>query len=296
MNMRLHRGIWVVALALLCTGRMGTSADGPAGTVPLSLTASQKDFLTQEPILLTARLAQAGVVLPPGPGKLGETTLRFEVTPAVKVRPNAKPLPLETRGADLPATLRTYDLLEWFQFPAEGTWIVQAIVEHKGAILKSTPLKIVIARTAKGDKEQHAVERLHHIPWSNYTTDAFCGDCFDLVKQWPASRLARYAHYWNGVFHQHKKEYDKAIDSYQKVLTNYPDFVLADHAAYGIIECQAAQKENAIAVDSCADLIRRLHERDGKIGIRTAGLLADRMATRLIREGEALVNPPGGPK
>src|SRR6266545_5987675 len=260
MNMRLHRGIWVVALALLCTGRMGTSADGPAGTVPLSLTASQKDFLTQEPILLTARLAQAGVVLPPGPGKLGETTLRFEVTPAVKVRPNAKPLPLETRGADLPATLRTYDLLEWFQFPAEGTWIVQAIVEHKGAILKSTPLKIVIARTAKGDKEQHAVERLHHIPWSNYTTDAFCGDCFDLVKQWPDSRLARYAHYWNGVFHQNKKEFDKAIECY-RTAAKVPGFVLAEHARYGVVECLLAQGRKAEATRENLALLSVLEKR-----------------------------------
>ena len=28
---------------------------------------------------------------------------------------------------------RTYDLLEWFQFPAEGSWTVQAVVERRGA-------------------------------------------------------------------------------------------------------------------------------------------------------------------
>jgi hypothetical protein len=291
--------MWAVgaALALFCAGQMVTSADPPVNSAPLILKAGQKDFLTQEPILLTVQVdGPRGTVLPAGPGKVGDTTLRFEVSPAVKARPNAKPLPLEAKGADLPATIRTYDLLEWFQFPAQGSWTVQAIVEHKGTTLRSVPLPVTIGRPAKGDKEQNPVDRLHHTPWSNYTTDAFCGDCFDLVKQWPDSRLARYAHYWNGVFHQHKKEYDKAIASYRTVLTNYPNFVLADHAEYGIIECLTAQSENAVATDRCADLIRRLHERDGKAGTRTAQLLADRTATLLIRQGEARTNPPGSPK
>ena len=72
----------------------------------------------------------------------------------------------------LPNLRRRYD---------EGSWTVQAIVEHKGATLKSAPVQIALARPAKGDKEQSPVDRLHHTPWSNYTTNAFCGDCFDLV-------------------------------------------------------------------------------------------------------------------
>ena len=291
MNGRLHRGLWAgAALTLLAAGQLVTSADPPVNSAPLVLTAGQKEFLTQEPILVTVGVEnRRGAVLPASPGKASEATLRFEVRPAVKPRPNAKPLPLEAKAADLPATIRTYDLLEWFQFPAQGSWTVQAIVEHKGTTLRSVPLPVAIARPAKGSKEQNPVDRLHHTPWSNYTTNAFCGDCFDLVKQWPDSRLARYAHYWNGVYHQHKQEYDKAIDSYRTVRERYPDFVLADHAEYGIIECLAAQKENAAAVDACADLFRRLQERDGKTGVRTAQLLADRTATRLL--DEAPTNP-----
>src|SRR5262249_28156849 len=154
----------------------------------------------------------------------------------------------------------------------EGSWTVKAVVENNGITFESAPLKVSIARPAKGAKEQSAVDRLHHLPWSNYTTNAFCGDCFDLVKQWPDSRLARYAHYWNGVFHQNKKEYDKAIASY-RTAAKYAGFVLADHADLGVIQCLVAQKNTAEAARQNEALSRRIEDRDGKSGTSTVLLL-----------------------
>jgi hypothetical protein len=281
--MKFHRGLWSVALAGLCAAGLGVDAGGRPDA-RLVLVAGQNDFLAQEPILVTARLeGVSGATLPAGPGKAGDTWLRFEIVPPVKLRSGAKPLPLEEKGANLPATARTYDLLEWFQFPAQGSWTVRAVVERKGAVLAAAPLKVTITRPAKDDREHGPVDRLHHIPWSNYTTNAFCGDCFDLVKNWPRSRLARYAHYWNGVHHQHKKEYDKALASF-RVAAEDPRFVLAEHAEYGTIECLAAQGENAAAVDLCGDVVRKVQERHGRTAVGTVALLAERIAVRLLEE------------
>jgi hypothetical protein len=191
--MKLRGGLWIAGatVAMLCPGQLVTGTDRPATKeAGISLTAGQTEYLTHEPILVTARLHDRGFALQPGPGACKGKALRFEVTPAVKARKSAQPLPLEAKGADLPATIRTYDLLEWFDFPAEGSWTVQMVVEQDGKVLKSAPLKVSIHRPAKGGKEQPAVDRLHHLPWSNYTVNAFCGDTFDLVKQWPQSRLA----------------------------------------------------------------------------------------------------------
>jgi hypothetical protein len=280
--MKLHRAFWAVGAALTFLGaaQLATRANPPPATAGpgVSLSVDGKAFLTQEPILATVRVQARGAVLPAAPG---EGSLRFEITPAVKPRANAKPLPLEGEGAELPATVRTYDLVEWFQFPVEGTWTVKAVAEHNGTTLESAPLKISIARPAKGAKEQSAVDRLHHLPWSNYTTNAFCGDCFDLVKQWPDSRLARYAHYWNGVFHQNKKEYDKAIASY-RTAAKYAGFVLADHAEFGVVECLVAQKNTAEAARQNEALSRRLQERDGKTGASTVLLLSRRLTTQAL--------------
>jgi TolA-binding protein len=119
-----------------------------------------------------------------------------------------------------------------------------------------------------GDAERNPVARLHHLPWSNYVTDKFCGDTFDLVKQWPKSKLARYAHYWSGLHLQHTKEYDKAIASFRTVLADYPDFVLAPDADLGIVECLVAQKRLAEAAQhpmaerikgSRATILQRYH-------------------------------------
>jgi hypothetical protein len=282
--MKFRQTLWAAGAALaLAAGWLLAPADAQdrvAGAV--SLSAGQKEILTQEPILVTAQLeSPRGAVLPAGPG----TTLRFDVQPAVKPRKGAKPLPLEAQGAELPATVRTYDLLEWFQFPAQGTWTVQAVVEHNGNTIKSSPLTVTISRPAKDDKEFGPVDRLHHMPWSNYTDNAFCGDCFDLVKRWPDSRLARYAHYWNGVYHQNKKEYDKAVESYRTAAA-YPDFVLADHAAFGLVECLLAQKKVAEAAQHAEALERKMQVRLGKAGPATVQLLSRRLTAQLQSTGQ----------
>ncbi len=262
--MKRFRGLWavVVALAVFSAGQLAPAGDAPRPeSEELSLMAGQKEFLTFEPMLVTLRVEnERGAVLPAGPGKLNDSTLRFEIQPPVKPRPGAKPLPLEAKGAALPATNRTYDLLEWFQFPAQGTWKVLAVLEHKGSVLRSEPLTITSTRPDKSDKEFGPVDRLHHVPWSNYTVDAFCGDCFDLVKRWPDSRLARYAHYWNGVYHQHKKEYDKAVESY-RAAAKYPGFVLAEHARFGVVECLLTQGKKAEATRENLALLSVLEKR-----------------------------------
>ena len=84
------------------------------------------------------------------------------------------------------------------------------------------------------------VDRIHHTPWSNYVTDAFCGDTFDVVKRWPDSKMAKYCHYYNGLHHQHKKEYDKAIVSLTTVVEKHPDFLLARDADAAIHQCLLA--------------------------------------------------------
>jgi hypothetical protein len=206
------------------------------GTTGVHLVAGQKDFLALEPILVSVEGAGKQVLnLPAGP----DQTLRFDVKPALKPRSGAKPLPLEGRVPV--AGKRIYDLLEWFQFPAQGTFTVQAVLGTGANAVRSEPISITIHRPGKDDPEAGPVDRLHHTPWSNYVTDRFCGDTFDLVQRWPDSKLARYCHYYNGLFHQHKKEYDKAVASFRTVLAKYPDFVLADNAQYGLAECLAAQ-------------------------------------------------------
>jgi hypothetical protein len=126
-------------------------------------------------------------------------------------RKGARALPLEGQASTAHAQLRHYDLLEWFAFPENGgTWTVQAIFENKGAKLTSAPVTITLRKPGKTDAEHAPMARLHHIPWSNYDTNAFCGDTFDVVKQWPKNRFAKYCHYWNGRYLQNKKEFEKA--------------------------------------------------------------------------------------
>src|SRR5262245_17931638 len=159
---------------LLWGGEVRTAGQPVKDSEALNLTLPQKDFLALEPILVTVRLESQHIhALPAAPGESKSGTLRFEVKPEVKARAKAKPLPLEAQGADLSASARRYDLLEWFDFPAKGgTFTVRAVVEHKGLKLASTPATITISRPEKNDKEFGPVDRLHHIPWSNYTTDA----------------------------------------------------------------------------------------------------------------------------
>jgi hypothetical protein len=215
---------------LLWTGVSG--ADEPAQvTVGLNLTANQKELLTLEPILVKVEGKSS---LPSSPGK----TLSFQITPPVKERKGARPLPLEAKTEGKQS--RLYDLLEWYQFPAEGKFIIQAKADGK---FISAPLTITIRRPDKKDPEWGPVDRLHHIPWSNYVTDCFCGDTQDVVKRWPESKLAKYCHYYNGMFYQHKKDYDKAIASFKLASERYPGFELAEAARSGIRECLAAKSE-----------------------------------------------------
>lgn len=229
MKARCH-AILVLCGLMLVAGR--GDADEPAKLV---LKADQKEFLTLEPILVTMKSPLPG--LSAGAGV--KEGIRFDIRPSVKPRPGARPLPQEAKIADSTATNRVIDLLEWYQFPAEGSFTVQASLESDQTA-RSTPITFTIRRPGKDDPEWGPVDRLHHMPWSNYITDAFCGDTFDVVKRWPQSKLAKYCHYWNGLHYQHKKEYDKAIESFRIVADKHPGFILTDHAKRGITECKSA--------------------------------------------------------
>jgi hypothetical protein len=236
----------LAALFLVCL--LPARGDVPPGERgALKVTGVQKDYLTHEPILVKASLETADPKwrLPAGPGKNARGTIHFEVTPPVKERAGARALAFEP--AQSSGSMRVYDLLECLQFPAEGTFTVYLVLEQGGGRLKSNPMTITIHRPAKGDPEQGPVDRLHHLPWSNYIENAFCGDTFDLVKSWPKSRLAKYAHFWNGLHSQNKKEYDKAIASFRLVVTSYPDFVLAEPARRAIVQCEQARATSAAA-------------------------------------------------
>src|SRR5262245_12711118 len=222
-------------IVLVC-GLMLVAGWGNAGdAVKLVLKADQKEYLTLEPILVTVKSQSPGL----SAGAGAKDRIRFDIKPAVKPRPGAKALPQEAKIDDAAATNRVIDLLEWYQFPAEGTFTVQAALDADQAA-RSAPITFTIRRPAKDDPEWGPVDRLHHMPWSNYITDAFCGDTFDVVKRWPESKLAKYCHYWNGLHHQHKKEYDKAIDSFRLVAAQ-PGFVLTEHAKRGISECMSSK-------------------------------------------------------
>ena len=242
MNMNLPRLLVTLALGMLLAVSCGIADEAPNPLSRFELRASQKELLTHEPILVTVVLEDRRVPTVPIAVDVKEG-LRFEIQPAVKPRPNAKPLPGEAATKSMPVKQRVYDLLEWYQFPAEGSFTVHAVYEDKDGPRKTTTSSFSIRRPAKDDGESAAVARLHHLPWSNYVTDAFCGDTFDVVKRWPQSKLAKYCHYWNGLHLQHKKEYDKASASFKTVVERYPDFVLAHAAEFGVIECLYAQKK-----------------------------------------------------
>jgi hypothetical protein len=238
-NIMRNRLFVLVGLVLIHASAISAGEPAKGG---LTLVAGQKEFLALEPILVTIKLDGPGAGLP------AETSLkeglRFEIKPPVKPRAGAKPLPQELKTiAQSGVKSRVFDLLEWHQFPAEGTFTVQAVLESKGSPPQSSaPLTIKLRRPAKDDSEWGPVDRLHHMPWSNYVTDAFCGDTFDVVKRWPDSKLAKYCHYWNGLHSQHKKEYDKAAASFQIVIDRYPDFILTPAARTGLAEVKNAGK------------------------------------------------------
>jgi hypothetical protein len=268
--MKSHR--LLASLAILLASSLAARAENPAKAAEtIALTGAQKEYLRLEPILLTARLDSAAIPgLPTDVGSQANSILRFEIKPAVKPRRGGKPLPLEARAAKAVVQVRTYDLQEWFQFPAEGSFTVCAVVEHKGSKLTSAPVAFTIGKPGKTDAEFGPVDRIHHIPWTNYDTNSFCGDTFDVVKRWPKSKLTRHCHYWNGRYSQHKNEYDKAIASYRTVVEQYPDFILADHAVFGIAECLLAQKKTNEARKQLTDLRDRLKQRAAKSKGQTA--------------------------
>ncbi len=247
---------------------VGLSSAAPAQP-GLHLKVDQKEHLWLEPILVTLRIDGEGAYLPPGPGKGAAGTLRFEIEPPLKPRPNAKPLPLEGPPDGPNAQCRDYDLFEWFAFPENGgTWTIRAIFEQAGTSRSSAAITVTVRKPGQGDAEAGPVARIHHAPWSNYDTNAFCGDTFDLVKSWPDSRLARYCHYWNGRYSQNKKEYDKAIASYRTVVEKYPDFALADDADYGIVECLHAQGKLAEAQKHTAAIREKYTAQAAKAGVK----------------------------
>src|SRR6516164_1751761 len=234
MTMKARLCLTACGLVAVLAAPVTTRGDEPSqGQRTLALSAAQADHLTLEPILVTVQLSGKDAALPAGVEK---GPLRFQITPAVKPRAGAKPLPLEDKVDRSPR--RRCDLLEWYQFPAEGTFKIQAVVDEGSVKVTSQAVTITIRRPGKEDAEWGPVDRLHHIPWSNYVTDCFCGDTFDVVKRWPESKLAKYCHYYNGMFHQHKKEYDKAIASFTLAAERYPGFELIDAARTGIRECQ----------------------------------------------------------
>jgi hypothetical protein len=281
-------GVLLGALSLYLLANVGeVSAENP-GTdkETLHLTAGQTEVLSLEPMLVTVRLQSKQMEgLPAAPGESKLDKLSFEIEPAVKARPGAKALPLEAQATGSHISSRLYDLSECFLFPDKGTWKVRAVVEHNGTTLRSETVSVTIRKPGKDDKEQQPVARIHHTPWSNYETNAFCGDTFDTVKRWPDSRLAKYCHYWNGRHLQHKKDYAKAEASYRIVVEKYPDFALADHAAYGVVECLCAQKKFAEAQKANTELRKRLEKRAaGQSAVQQlAQDLSKRIASELAR-------------
>lgn len=230
--MKLRILLPLLGLAMIAATPARQLADGPTSG-SLTLAVAQKEFLTLEPILVSIKLqdeSRPGLPLELG----GKSDLTLEIKPIVKPRSGAKPLPVEAKTTT--ARARIYDLLEWYSFPAEGTFTIRAMMQGSA----SAPTTITIRRPDKQDAEWGPVDRLHHMPWSNYVTDAFCGDTFDVAKRWPTSQLTRYCHYWNGLHHQYKKEYDKAVASFE-LAAQQRDFLLSSHAKQGIAECLAAQ-------------------------------------------------------
>jgi hypothetical protein len=236
---------------LVLTASLLSAAEGPAKG-GLVLSPAQKEHLTLEPILVAVKLEDGRVKsLPATVGGKADVVLSFDVQPTVKARSGAKALPYEVYPQYRPASRRgsqphlvkaearragLFDLLEWFQFPAEGKFTVRAVVKQGDTVLTSAPITLSLRRPDRKDAEWGPVDRLHHMPWSNYCTNAFCGDTFDVAKRWPASKMTRYCLFYNGLHHQHKKEHDKAVASLRELVEKHPDFVLVPHAKRAILQ------------------------------------------------------------
>ncbi len=208
----------------------------------LTLTPAESTYLSKEPILITLRIeGETARNLPVALESASPSTaLRFEIEPPVKPRKGANPLPAELAKAI--SQSRIYDLLEWFEFPESGEFTVQAVYENSGNPITSATIPLTIRAPKNGDANAEAVARIHHVPWSNYATNAYCGDTADVVKRWPESKLARYCMFWNGQYTQQQKDFTKAIAIYEELIAKYPNFILARDAKAEIEECRWAMK------------------------------------------------------
>ena len=245
-------GLFLTCAILIAAKKSGEEVN------KIELRSEQASFLRLEPILVTVSLPVTGSHALPAPvGDNDAGSLRFEISPQVEARSGARPLPLERNAEADGAKVRDYDLLEWYQFPGQGEFTVQAVFENDEKIIKSEPLSIRISTPKNGDPEAGPVDRIHHTPWCNYDTNKFCGDTFDLTNRWPDSKLTKYCHYWNGRYSQNQGEFDEAINSYQTVIKNYPKFALADDAAFGIVECLYAQGKTQDAEKANAEWLSK---------------------------------------
>jgi hypothetical protein len=264
---RLHVVLFAISMCVALGSERRLLADNA-----LQLTVDAEQVLHKEPILVTLDLESSSLrALPAKPGKSDGSTLRFEIEPAAQPRKKGRPLPLEAASATGAVTRRNYDLLEWYVIP-EGKFSVRAVLEHGGKALASGAVAFSVRAPAKGDPEHDPVGRIHHLPWTNYDTNKYCGDTFDLVKRWPSSRLAKHCHYWNGRFLQNNKEYKDAIASYPLVTDEYPRFALTDDAAFGIVQCLAAQGQAEAARKQNAAVLKEVKTQSA------VGVLAKAMA------------------
>jgi TolA-binding protein len=255
----MKRSLYVlIGLGCLFAGQ-ARADDSDKSKSAVILTASQKEHLTLEPILVVVRAE--GDSIRSVPARVGddkaEASLSFEIKPTVKARKAGKPLPLEAeRTGDQKA--RLFDLLEWYEFPAQGEFTVTAVLKRGDKSVRSKAITLSLRKPDKKDAEAGPVDRIHHVPWSNYVTDAFCGDTFDVVKRWPDSKMAKYCHYYNGLHHLHKKEYDKAAASLRIVVEKHADLLLAADADHAIVRCLTAQGDKDGAAKHQAAMQERL--------------------------------------
>src|SRR5262249_52766928 len=122
----------------------------------LVLSVGQKEFVSKEPILIQVRSTESGArgTLPSFPLPVPGKGFRFEVVscapappgkkeappPAYRKRPKPlNPLPLEEKGRD--PRVRLYDLQEWYDFPAEGTFKIKASVDYPDFVLSSNEVE-----------------------------------------------------------------------------------------------------------------------------------------------------------
>lgn len=73
--------------------------------------------------------------------------------------------------------------------------------------------------------------------------------------------------YWNGRFLQNNKEYAKAIESYELVIQQGPEFALSDDADFGIVECLTALGKSDEALKHNAALLKKYDRKTGPTAV-----------------------------